>query len=241
MSNPLFEGFGMVNISTGITWAFYFFVAIGGMIIFAALLYYLMDRQSWNIKAYLSWPVGNPYYTYHKNPDGSIIKKLVISIEEQETSAKLYNKRIKAGSYKQYFNIKDSNFDRINYFEPHYFFRRIKRGAFDTMTTGIRLFMHPQKGPIPLSVQNPTLEIAPTSMNTVISAYVNTQKDISEKYENDFWTKYGAVITVSLILVTIVASFIFMIKIQEISWTRAAEVINRLIAVGKENLAPNLT
>lgn len=196
---------------------------------FGVVLWFIMDWSLWNVKCTLLWPVGNPYYI-ETTENGITKNKKVISVEAEEKPGRLYNKKIKQGTFKQYFKIKSTNFDRQNYFDPHYFTRRIKRGMLDIKATGISLFMHPKKGPIPLSLQNPTMEVGNIEMNTVISAYVNTQKDIKEKYDNDFWAKYGSVIAMALVITLVVICFVFMIKLQEISWANANEQLQATLS-----------
>lgn len=238
MSNALTQGLGMLDFLGALTWAFYFLIAVVGAAGIAFILFKIFDFTTWNVKAELIYPVGKPFYQVIKNNKGETEKKKVVSVEIRELPAKLFNKKIKPGTYKEYFKVKTTNYNRVNIFDPSYFYRRTNRGPLDFMTKGIKLFMDPKKGPIPLSILNPVLEVAPISMNSVISAFVSTQKDIDERYENDFWTKYGAAITVGLILITIVASFIFMIKIQEISWERAGGIISRLLEAGRNQAAP---
>lgn len=236
----LTQGIETVNWQVSSEWKMYFIIAIIFSVIIAYILFLITDYMKWTVKVHLILPVGNPYYAIYKNTDGSILRKMVVSVEEKEASARLYFKMIKHGVYKEYFQIKNSNFNRENYFEPYYFYRRIKRSPFDFKSIGLRLFMHSQKGFIPLSVQNPTMEVAPTTMNTVISAYVNTQKDIQEKYENDFWSKYGSAIVMGMVVIAIVISFVFMIKLQEISWKNANEQLGQILATWREVLAPKL-
>lgn len=204
------------------------------VIVFGLILYFLYDLMRYNVKVELLRQVGEPFEV---EQDDHVTKK--INIYSEEKSGRLYQKKIKGGGIKEYFKIKGTDWDYQNYFDDTAFYFR-KKGILDFRNKGIRLFVDPYKGLIPIYMSNPGLKTQPVTLNEVIGAISDSLHERDALYEGDFWDKYGSIITIASLIGFFVIGMLFIIKYQDVFWKNSMQSLSATINAIKEVSAPAL-
>lgn len=206
-------------------WVLVAFVAIG------LLIFFLLQMINYNIEAELIYPVGEAFI----NEDG----KKLINFESDKKPARLYKKKTGGGGSIEYFKIGGTNWNYQNYFKPESFYFR-KKGLFDFKTKGIKLFVSQEKGLVPLLMSNPGFIHAGTTLNEVIGAISDSLHEREMLYRNDFWSKYGQIITISFLIGFLVIGMLFIIKYQDVFWQNSMSALQSTINAVKETASPVL-
>lgn len=204
-----------------------FLLILGGF-----CLWWLMDFFRYNIEVVIKRQVGKPYIEERTG-------KLVIPIESFTTRAKIYMKKI-GQAYKEYIHIKGTDYNYQNVFPDEYFYTRVKAGMMDIKKKGILLLYSQDKGLIPLAVHNPGIEVGTVTLNDTITGIADSLKEINQLYHKDFWEKYGAIITLSMIAGIFVVGMLFVIKYQEVFWKNSIGQLETVLATLKSTAAPQL-
>lgn len=224
-------GFDSLNFSgawEGLLASVFVFVFI---LVFGVLFYWLYIEMSYNIEVEIMRQVGEPF-----NKDD----KKKINYESEYKKGKLYEKKTSAGGYKEYFKIKGSSWDYENYFPMEFFHTRKPSGILDFKKKGIKLFRDQQKGLVPISLSNPSFEQHNITLNQVIGSISNSLRERDQLYRQDFWTKYGTLITVSFLIGFFVIGMLFIIKYQEIFWDNSMRGLQSVLNTIKETASPSL-
>ena len=74
----------------------------------------------------------------------------------------------------------------------------------------------------------------------MIGAVTDSLHEREQLYGEDFWSKYGAMITIASLMAFFVIGMIFMIKYQDVFWKNAMSGLQSTIQAVKEVSAPVL-
>lgn len=195
-------------------------------------VWWLYNVTTYNIQVELLRQIGEPYL----DEDG----KKKINYRSEVKSGKIYQKKLKSGGFKEYFRIKGANWDYLNYFRNDDFYNRKTSNLFDFKKIGIKLLIDQQKGLVPLTLSNPGFMVGGTTLNEVIGAVTDSLHEREHLFGQDFWTKYGAMLTIASLMAFFVIGMIFMIKYQDVFWKNAMNGLQRTIQAVKEVSSQNL-
>lgn len=224
-------GLSGINVTTGLNYLWMGIVIILLMIAIGLGIWFLTNLLSYNIEVVIKRQLGDAII----DEKG----KKIIPVENWNTVGKIYNKRVSKNVAKEYLKIKGTSFDYQNYFPDSSFYNR-KRGIFDFKYKGIQFLMTQDKGLIPLTVSNPGLMTASVQINEVISAISDSLKERDELYQNDFWSKYGQIITVTFLIAFMFIGMMMVIKYQEVFWENSMNQMQSVIQTIKETARPVL-
>lgn len=206
------------------------------VIIFGLIAYWLYTITTYTVQVEMIRQVGNPYYIEENGE-----KKLQINYQSSNKAGKIYQKKLKSGGFKEYFHIKGTNWDYLNMFNDYDFYNRKPNSILDFKKTGIKLFIDKQKGLVPLRLANPGFDYSGITLNEVIGAVTDSLYEREQLFGNDFWTKYGTMITIASLMAFFIIGMIFLIKYQDVFWKNAMSGLSSTIQAVKEVAAPALT
>lgn len=240
MSDPL--NLAAINWGSSLDSIIIWTLAIVFMILFAWMLYVVWDWTRWNIYVEIIRQVGEPFWEITKDEAGNeLSRELKINYESDPRKARLYEKKLKSGGSKEYFRIKGTTWDYQNYFNNNAFYFRIPTWFGDFKKKGIKLFKHPEKGLVPITMSNEGFEVSGVSLNEVIGSISDSLYEREQLYGNDFWTKYGNIITISFLIAFLVVGMMFIIKYQDVFWANSMKALQTTLQAVKESAAPALT
>jgi len=212
------------------------------MLVFGFIFYLIYDWLRYTIYVELIRQVGEPFYDEIRDNTGKVIsKELKINYESSPMKARLYEKKLRSGGFKEYFKIKGSSWDYYNYFPNNAFYFRKTTSLLDFKKKGIKLFLHPEKGLVPLLMSNPGITLSGVSLNEVIGSISDSLYEREQLYGSDFWGKYGQIITITFLIGFLVIGMIFIIKYQEVFWANSMNALQTTISAIKDTAAPVLT
>lgn len=217
----------MSSFDSFIMWS----IVLVGVIALGLIMYWLYTITTYNVQVELLRQVGETY-----DDDG----KKKINYRSDQKVGKIYQKKLKSGGFKEYFRIKGTNWDYLNFFSDQDFYMRKPSGILDFKKLGIKLFMDQKKGLVPLRLSNPGFTYADTSLNEVIGAITDSLHEREMLYGNDFWSKYGNLITVASLMAFFVIGMIFLIKYQDVFWENSMNGLRSTIEAVKQVSAQNL-
>lgn len=224
-------GLSNINLTGSMDFIWIGVVMIVGMIVFGVAIWMIYVWMSYNIEVVIKRQLGDPII----DEKG----KKIIPVETQNTVGRLYNKKIAKNVGKEYFKIKGTSFDYQNYFPDSAFYNR-KRGIFDFKNKGIEFLLTQDKGLIPLTVSNPGLMTATVQINEVISAISDSLKERDELYQDDFWSKYGQIITITFLIAFFFIGMMMLIKYQEVFWENSMNQMQTVLQTLKDTARPTL-
>lgn len=230
------ETLGAINWGSAVNSMMIWVLLFVGIIAIGLLFWWLYNLTTYNIQVELIRQVGEPFYMEDK--DGK--KTLKVNYKSENRNAKIYQKRLKTGGFKEYFKIAGTNWDYLNFFSNIDFYMRKPNNALDFKKLGIKLFEDQQKGLIPLRLANPGFEYSDITLNEVIGAVTDSLHEREQLFGEDFWSKYGGVITIASLMAFFVIGMIFLIKYQDVFWKNSMQALSSTINAVKEIAVPNL-
>lgn len=229
-------GLGSVDyvsvINTIVIWG----LIITAVILFAVLGVFIYNWVIFKIQVNLVRQVGEPYYETD-DKDDQIMR---VNYQVEPKVGRLYNKKMRGGGQKEYMLIKGTNYNHPNYFSDKDFYFRVGRSILDFKNRGINLFVDPIKGLVPLRLSNPGFVQSSTTLNEVVGAISDGLHERDKLYRDDFWSKYGALITVSILIGFFVIGMLFIIKYQDVFWKNSMNALESTFQTIKDMSAPAL-
>ena len=210
------------------------------MIILCIFFLWAYNVTRYTIYVELIRQVGEPFNETTKDKNGNLKRELRINYRSQPFSGRLYDKKVRGGGYKEHFQVKGTTWDYENYYPESSFYFRTKSSPLDFKTRGIKLFMDPEKGLVPLLLGNPGFHQANTSLNEVIGAICDTMYERDQLYGQDFWSKYGNMLTIAFLTTFLIIGMILVLKFQDISWEHNMAAMQMMLDNVKQAVAPSL-
>jgi hypothetical protein len=211
------------------------------MVVFGLMLYFIWDWTRWSVYVEILRQVGEPYVQVTRNKEGKVVsKEMKINYESSPHAGRIYQKKLKSGGSKEYFKIKGTTWDYLNHFGNNAFYFRKASWFGDFKKKGIKLFVHPEKGMVPMLLSNPGFELSGVTLNEVIGSISDSLYEREQLYGDDFWGKYGQIITISFLIGFLVIGMMFIIKYQDVFWANSMNALRITIDAVKETAAPAL-
>lgn len=232
-----FAGLGDINFGGAIDSIMIWTLILVGMIGGGLIIYWLYTITTYRIQVELIRQVGQPYYIEDEETGEKTLK---INYESDFKSARIYQKKLKSGGFKEYFQIKGTNWNYLNFFQDSDFYFKKAKNVLDFTKQGIKLFVDQTRGIVPLRLANPGFEYSEVTLNEVIGAVTDSLHEREMLYGDDFWSKYGSLITIASLMAFFVIGMIFLIKYQDTFWQNSMKALTSTIKAIKEVSAPNL-
>lgn len=201
------------------------------VIVIGLVLWLIMDYLSYNIKVEMLRQIGVSF-------DVKGNKKILTTSVDK--AGKLYKKKQKSGGSIEYFKIRSTDWNYKNYFPDSAFNPRQVSHLFDFKNKIIKVFVDSERGLVPLFLSNPDYKMEDVTLNEAIGAISDSLHERDNLYASDFWSKYGAAITVGMLIAFLVLGMIFVLKYQEVQWNNSMKAMESMFAAMRDQAAPSL-
>jgi len=227
--------FGSMNFVNMLDSIMLWSLVLFAVVIIGLFFWWIWNTTRFNVYVELIRKVGSPYEV---KVDGKIIKR--ITYQSTPKKARIYNKKLRSGGFKEYFQISGTNFNYPNYFKNLAFYFRTPTWFLDFKRKGIKLLVDEKRGLVPLMVSNPGIVDVGTSLNEVVGSISDGLHEREMLYDQDFWAKYGNVVAIGMLIGFFVIGMIFIIKYQETFWENSMNGLQAVLKTIQDTASPTL-